>query len=74
MSRKRRSLTTEYKVEAARRVIDSGRTIAEVARELAINVYGLSQRGGPDPALPHRAPRCASELARRPVRRMTAVR
>ncbi|MEW1881860.1 transposase [Rhodococcoides fascians] len=37
MSRKRRSFTTEYKVEAARRVIDSGRTIAEVARELAIN-------------------------------------
>lgn len=37
MSRKRRSCTTEYKVEAARRVIDSGRTIAEVARELGIN-------------------------------------
>ncbi|MGC0367590.1 transposase [Rhodococcus sp. 27YEA15] len=37
MSRKRRSFTTEYKVEAARRVIDSGRTIAEVARELDIN-------------------------------------
>ena len=37
MSRKRRSFTTEYKVEAARRVIDSGRTIAEVARELGIN-------------------------------------
>jgi len=37
MSRKRRSFTTEYKVEAARRVIDSGRAIAEVARELGIN-------------------------------------
>lgn len=37
MSRKRRSFTTEYKVEAARRVIDSGRTIAEIARELGIN-------------------------------------
>ena len=34
---KRRSFTTECKVEAARRVIDSGRTIAEVARELGIN-------------------------------------
>ena len=33
MSRTRRSFTTEYKVEAAHRVIDSGRTIAEVARE-----------------------------------------
>ncbi|WP_411741392.1 MULTISPECIES: transposase [unclassified Rhodococcus (in: high G+C Gram-positive bacteria)] len=33
MSRKRRSFTTEYKVEAAHRVTDSGRTIAEVARE-----------------------------------------
>jgi transposase-like protein len=37
MSRKRRSFTTEYKVEAAHRVIDSGRTIAEVSRELGIN-------------------------------------
>ncbi|MGB2720879.1 MAG: transposase [Rhodococcus sp. (in: high G+C Gram-positive bacteria)] len=37
MSRKRRSFATVYKVEAARRVIDSGRTIAEVARELGIN-------------------------------------
>ena len=37
MSRTRRSFTTECKVEAAHRVIDSGRTIAEVARELALN-------------------------------------
>lgn len=37
MSRKRRSFTTEYKVEAAHRVIDTGRTIAEVARELGVN-------------------------------------
>jgi len=37
MSRKRRSFTTEYKVEAAHRVIDSGRTIAEVARDLGVN-------------------------------------
>lgn len=37
MSRRRRSFSTEYKVEAAHRVIDSGRTIAEVARELGIN-------------------------------------
>lgn len=36
MSRTRRSFTTEYKVEAAHRVIDSGRTIAEVARELGV--------------------------------------
>ncbi len=35
--RKRRSFTAEYKVEAAHRVIDSGRTIAEVARELGLN-------------------------------------
>ena len=34
--RKRRSFTAEYKVEAAHRVIDSGRTIAEVARELGL--------------------------------------
>ena len=36
MARTRRSFTTEYKVEAAHRVIDSGRTIAEVARELGL--------------------------------------
>ncbi|WP_216896117.1 transposase [Nocardia alni] len=35
--RKRRSFTAEYKVEAAHRVIDTGRTIAEVARELGLN-------------------------------------
>ncbi|WP_328435333.1 transposase [Nocardia puris] len=35
--RKRRSFTAEYKVEAAHRVIDSSRTIAEVARELGLN-------------------------------------
>ncbi|MDS1115073.1 transposase [Gordonia westfalica] len=37
MSRKRRSFTTEYKVDAAHRVIDSGRSIAEVARDLGLN-------------------------------------
>ena len=35
--RKRRSFTAEYKVEAAHRVIDSGRAVAEVARELGIH-------------------------------------
>jgi len=34
--------TTEYKIEAAHRVIDSGRTIAEVARELGIDPGMLS--------------------------------
>lgn len=37
MSRKRRSFTTEYKVDPAHRVIDSGRSIAEVARDLGLN-------------------------------------
>lgn len=37
MSRKRRSFMTEYKVEAAHRVIDSGRTVAEVSRDLGIH-------------------------------------
>jgi transposase len=40
--RKRRSYTAEYKVEAAHRVIDSGRTISEVARELGIDPGMLS--------------------------------
>ncbi|GAB85567.1 transposase [Gordonia rubripertincta] len=37
MSRARRSFTPEYKVEAARRVIDGGRPITEVARELNVH-------------------------------------
>lgn len=41
-ARKRRSYPAEYKVEAAHRVIDSGRTIAEVARELGIDPGMLS--------------------------------
>ncbi|MEU4556712.1 transposase [Micromonospora violae] len=40
--RKRRSYTAEYKVEAAHRVIDTGRMIAEVARELGIDPGMLS--------------------------------
>ncbi len=40
--RKRRSYTAEYKVEAAHRVIDTGRTISEVARELGIDAGMLS--------------------------------
>lgn len=37
MSRTRRSFTTEYKVEAAHRVIDSGRIVAVVVGELGLN-------------------------------------
>jgi transposase len=37
MSRTLGLFTTEYKFEAAHRVIDSGRTIADVARELDVN-------------------------------------
>jgi transposase len=40
--RKRRSYTAEYKVAAAHRVIDTDRTIAEVARELGIDPGMLS--------------------------------
>ena len=41
MSGSRRKFTTEYKVEAAHRVIDSGRPIAEVARELGVMEQSL---------------------------------
>ena len=37
MSRTRRSFTAEFKVEAARRVIDGGRPVAEVGRELNVH-------------------------------------
>jgi transposase len=40
--RKRRSYAAEFKVEAAHRVIDTGRTVAEVARELGIDAGMLS--------------------------------
>jgi transposase-like protein len=43
MSKSRRSYTTEYKVEAAHRVIDSGRTVAEVANELAVGEAPLGR-------------------------------
>ena len=36
MARTRRSFTAEYRVEAAHRVIDTGRTVAEVARDLGV--------------------------------------
>ena len=36
MSVSRRKFTTEYKVQAAHRVIDSGRTVTEVANELGL--------------------------------------
>lgn len=36
MSVSRRKFTTEYKVQAAHRVIDSGRTVTEVAHELGL--------------------------------------
>ena len=36
MSISRRKFTTEYKVQAAHRVIDSGRTVIEVASELGL--------------------------------------
>ena len=41
MSASRRKFTTEYKVEAAHRVIDSGRSIVEVARELNVGEQSL---------------------------------
>ncbi len=37
MSRPRRSYSPEYRVEAAHRVIDSGRSVREVARELDVH-------------------------------------
>lgn len=41
MSPTRRRFTTEYKVEAAHRVIDSDRSVAAVAQELSINSASL---------------------------------
>ena len=51
MSGSRRRFTAEYKIEAAHRVIDSGRAIAEVARDLSLNEVTL---GGYDSLIwPH---------------------
>ena len=41
MSRKRRSLTPEYKEEAAKLVIETSRPIAESARDIGINEQTL---------------------------------
>ncbi len=37
MAATRRAFTRDYRVEAAHRVIDTGRTIAEVARDIAVS-------------------------------------
>jgi len=39
----RRKFSTEFKVEAAHRVIDSGRSVSEVARELTIGEMSLGR-------------------------------
>ncbi len=41
MSASRRKFTPEFKIEAAHRVIDSGRSVAEVARDLSLNEVTL---------------------------------
>ena len=55
MSNTRRTFSTEYKVEAAHRVIDSGRTSTEVAQELSLNEGSRRARIGyekEDPSRP----------------------
>lgn len=42
MSVSRRKFTTEYKIQVAHRVIDSGRTVIEVASELGLVEVTLS--------------------------------
>lgn len=44
--RKRRSFTAEYRAEAAGRVIESGRPVAHVARELGLGELGFSANRG----------------------------
>ena len=39
----RRKFSVEFKVEAAHRVIDSGRTVAQVARELTVSELSLGR-------------------------------
>ena len=59
MSGSRRRFTAEYKIEAAHRVIDSGRSIAEVARELSPergHAGQLGAGGTPPPGRAGRAP------------------
>ena len=84
MSRKRRSFTSGYKVEAAHRVIDTGRTIAEVARELGINEallgrWVVDERRTMDkgPAInrwpPPNAPSLLDSVSRSPSRRKTSI-
>lgn len=48
MARTRRLFTAEYRVEAAHRVSDSDRTVAEVAREIGVGeqLCGARQTAG----------------------------
>jgi transposase len=39
----RRKFSTDFKVEAAHRVIDSGRPVAQVARELTVSELSLGR-------------------------------
>jgi len=43
MGTSRRRFTLEFRTEAAHRVIDSGRSVPEVARELSIGEHSLSR-------------------------------
>lgn len=43
MSASRRRFTPEFKVEAAHRVIDTGRAVAEVSRELGVHEVTLGK-------------------------------
>jgi transposase len=43
MGTSRRKFTLEFRTEAAHRVIDSGRSVPEVARELSIGEHSLSR-------------------------------
>ncbi len=63
MSKARRSFTPEFKAEAARRVIDGGRPVSQVARELNLheNLLGKWVRA-------ERIRGDASEAARRNLR------
>lgn len=61
MARKRRRYTAEYKKEAALLVMNTGRAIADVGRELDIPeqtlgrwVYDLREESGEDPRAPRR--------------------
>ena len=80
MTRKRRSFSEEFKLEAVRMVLDGGRSVSGVARELGISANGLRrwkqgyERDAPAAFPGHGRVRSPDEEVRRLQREVAVLR